>query len=151
MLNKKGMSPLLLTIILIAFAVALGAMIMTWSSDKIYAPKESCERVSIRVEQIFGKESICFNEGTGKLKILVVNEGPGTISSLLYRKINADLTTRDIILPSSTLDPGKSYQAEVPHQQNEKAHIEIIPQIKNEEVETLCLDRKIVRETIPTC
>ncbi|MBU0666162.1 MAG: archaellin/type IV pilin N-terminal domain-containing protein [Nanoarchaeota archaeon] len=31
-MNKRGMSPIIATILLIAFAVAIGAMIMNWSS-----------------------------------------------------------------------------------------------------------------------
>jgi flagellin-like protein len=150
-LNKKGMSPLILTIILIAFAVALGAMVMSWGSNKLYAPKESCEKIELTVQQAFGKDLICFNEATGKLKIVIKNTGQGGANGIIYRKINTDLTTRDIVLPSSALEPGKIYEAEIPHQQNEKVHIEIIPQITNEGAETLCIDKAIIRENIPSC
>ena len=34
MLHRKGMSPLIATILLMAFAVALGGMIMNWSIDQ---------------------------------------------------------------------------------------------------------------------
>jgi len=34
--NKRGISPILATIILVGFAVALGSVVMTWSSMFIY-------------------------------------------------------------------------------------------------------------------
>jgi hypothetical protein len=153
LLNKKGMSPLLLTILLIGLAVGLGAVIITWSSDQAYSPKESCEKITLTVQKAFDKDLICFNEATGKLKLVVKNDGQGNINSILYRKINLDLTTRDVILPTSALKPGQIYQAEVPHVQNERVHIEIIPQIKNEEetTETLCINKAIIKEDIPAC
>lgn len=151
MLNKKGMSPLLLTIILIAFAVALGTMVMSWGSNKLYEPKESCDKVELTVQQAFGKDLICFNEATGKLKVVIKNTGQGRASNLIYRKINPDLTIRDVVLPSSALDPGKVYEAEIPHQKTEKVHVEIMPQVNNEGEEKICDEKAIIRENIPSC
>jgi hypothetical protein len=151
MLNKKGMSPLLLTIILIAFAVALGAMIMSWGSNKVYAQESSCENVELVVQQAFNNDLICFNEETGKLKIVVKNSGKQGIDSIIYRKISPDLTTRDITLPSSAVGPGRIYDAEVPFQQADKIHIELIPQLNISSVATLCDNKAIVREKVPVC
>jgi hypothetical protein len=68
------MSPLLLTIILIAFAVALGAMVMSWGSNKLYDLR-ILRKVDLTVQQAFGKDLICFNEATGKLKVVIKNTG----------------------------------------------------------------------------
>ena len=32
-MNKRGLSPIIATVLLIAFAVAIGAMIMSWTSE----------------------------------------------------------------------------------------------------------------------
>jgi FlaG/FlaF family flagellin (archaellin) len=151
MLNKKGMSPLLLTIILIAFAVALGAMIMSWGSNKVYPSKSSCEDAEIVVQKAFGNDLICFNENSDKLKIVVKNSGQTTLSGLIYRKISPDLNIRDITLPSSALEIGKIYEAEIPHQFGERTHIEIIPQVTNNEQQTICDNKAIIRENISPC
>ena len=45
MLNKRGMSPIVATVLLIAFAVALGIMVMSISVT--LTSDESCESVSI--------------------------------------------------------------------------------------------------------
>lgn len=145
------MSPLLLTIILIALAVALGAMIMSWGSNKVYPTKASCDSVELVTQQAFGTDLICFNEETGKLKIVVKNSGKSALSAIVYRKISPDMTVRDILLPSSELEVGKIYEAEIPHVKGEKAHLEIIPQIKNGEEILLCDDKAIVKENIPSC
>lgn len=41
-MNKRGLSPIIATILLIAFAVAIGAMIMNWTAD-ITTEMPSCE------------------------------------------------------------------------------------------------------------
>ncbi len=43
-MNKRGISPIIATILLIAFAVAIGAMIMSWTSD-IVKEAPSCKEV----------------------------------------------------------------------------------------------------------
>ena len=53
-LSRRGMSPLIATVLLMAFAVALGGMIMNWSVD---AGKGSdCERIDIKVTQLCTKD-----------------------------------------------------------------------------------------------
>jgi len=151
MLNKKAMSPLLLTIILIAFAVALGAMIMSWGSSKVQIQNGSCDSVNLVVQKAFDSDLICYNVNTGKLKIVVKNAGKQKILEVVYRKINPDLSIRDIALPYSEIEPGRAYEAEIPYQPGGKVHIELIPKINVEDVPTLCDDKAIIKETIPPC
>jgi hypothetical protein len=145
------MSPLLLTIVLIAFAVALGAMIMSWGSSKVGPQKSSCDRVDLVVQKAFDNDLICFNEQTGKLKIVVKNVGEEKLKSLIYRKINPDLSVRDITLPSSEMEPGRIYEAEIPIVEKGKVHIEIIPQILIDTTPTLCDDKAIIKENLQSC
>jgi flagellin-like protein len=151
MLNDKGISPLLLTIILIAFAVALGAMIMSWGADNAYAQKGSCQGASLAVQTAFGNEVFCYNEAKGVLTVGIKNLGKGKIEELVYRRTNPDLTTRDIELPDSALEPGTVYTKEIPYQPTMKTHIEIIPKVTVDGSPVLCIDKALVRESVPVC
>ena len=46
-MNKRGISPIVATVLLIAFAVALGAMIMNWSSNIGDTEETGCEDLVI--------------------------------------------------------------------------------------------------------
>ncbi|MGV8169306.1 MAG: hypothetical protein ACP5N3_04590 [Candidatus Nanoarchaeia archaeon] len=151
MLNKKGMSPLLMTIILIALAVALGAMIMSWGSNKTSGDKGSCEDVNLVVQQAFNTDLVCFNQETSKLKMVVKNSGKTSIKSLIYRRINPDMSIRDTVLPASEMTPGKIYEAEIPYIPGAKVHIEIIPQLMVENELILCDKNAIIKENVPDC
>jgi len=54
-MNKRGLSPIIATVLLIAFAVAIGAMIMSWTSD-IVKKAPSCEDVPV---EIINPSSFC--------------------------------------------------------------------------------------------
>jgi len=45
-LNKKAVSPLIATVLLIAFAVALGAVVMNWGRSYVETTAEYAERGS---------------------------------------------------------------------------------------------------------
>ena len=51
-LQKKGVSPLIATVLLISFAVALGAVVMNWGRNiDIIKPDDKCAGVEIKVRK----------------------------------------------------------------------------------------------------
>ncbi|MBW3017302.1 hypothetical protein KY316_02930, partial [Candidatus Woesearchaeota archaeon] len=46
MMNKKAVSPLIATVLLIAFAVALGAIVMNWGESFVRETQETAEEAS---------------------------------------------------------------------------------------------------------
>ena len=151
MLGKKGMSPLVVTILLIAFAVALGTMIMNWSSGVASASDFKCEDMLLEVQKAFDKEILCFLPTEDKIRISIKNRGSFPLDFLVYRRITSDLKSRDLKMPDSNLGPGKVYEADIPFQKSDKIHIEFIPGIMKGGQESLCPDQAIVRTTIPDC
>jgi len=151
MLNKKGMSPLIVTILLIAFAVALGTMIMNWSSDNVIATPVSCESTNLVFQQAFDEDVLCFNEETGKLHVAIKNDGSSAMDFIVYRRINQDYTIRDVKMTDSYLGSGKIYAADIQFVNAEKVHIEFIPGIMIGGQESLCTEKALVRENIRIC
>ncbi|MEK6837920.1 MAG: archaellin/type IV pilin N-terminal domain-containing protein, partial [Nanoarchaeota archaeon] len=85
--NKKGVSPLIATVLLIAFAVALGAVVMNWGrgfvqqqtseAEKTTQTKLGCSlKVNIKVAEIDGVPQVCYGGGgsTGYLELRLNNE-----------------------------------------------------------------------------
>lgn len=94
-MNKKGVSPLIATVLLIAFTVALGAVVMNWGRSytsqkmeevKTTSDKElACARdVQIEWSSISDVDQICYGgEGsTGFISFTVKNTGTTDIESL---------------------------------------------------------------------
>jgi len=151
MLGKKGMSPLIVTILLIAFAVALGTMIMNWSSNVASGAQVSCDDVRLEIQKAFDKEILCYNENQQKMRFVVKNVGSSPLDFMIYRRISADLKTKDVKMPDSYLGPGKIYEADIIFDMTDKIHLEFIPGIMRGGQEVLCTDRTIVRESLPSC
>lgn len=86
--SKKAVSPLIATVLLIAFAVALGAVVMNWGSDYVKSQtsqtsqksdvKIKCAQdVSLKIAEIDGTPKLCYNNETGyeRIDFLINNEG----------------------------------------------------------------------------
>lgn len=151
MLNKKGMSPLIVTILLIAFAVALGTMIMNWSSETVIATPISCETTNLAFQVAFDEEALCYNDETQELQLAIKNDGSSSIDFLIYRRVMPDFSVKDVKMPDSYVGSGKLYKADIKFANSDKVHVEFVPGIMVAGQETLCTDKALVRETIRTC
>jgi flagellin-like protein len=81
--QKKGVSPLIATVLLISFAVALGAVVMNWGrSIDIIGPDDKCAGVGITVRKT--NYEVCFG-GSGSdayVNFIIDNTGSMDISGL---------------------------------------------------------------------
>ena len=90
--QKRAISPLVATVLLIAFAVALGAIVMNWGKGYIETQAETTETqggiqtdcaryIDLNIVKISGERQICYNESTGSendtgiLKYVLRNDG----------------------------------------------------------------------------
>ncbi len=116
-MNKKAISPLMATLVLISFSVGLGAVVMKWGQSYIEERAEfvqgvretisSCNSVSFNLIRVGGVPQICYRGNTVELYIdngpdvdlvdiharVVGTEGVSTQESLL----NAPLKKADAV------------------------------------------------------
>lgn len=82
--SKKGVSPLIATILLIAFAVALGSVIMNWGLNlDLGKPDDKCNNVAIKIRDIDNYE-VCYGDfgQNGYINFILDNVGSADISGL---------------------------------------------------------------------
>jgi len=93
--NKKGVSPLIATVLLIAFAVALGAVIMNWGRGFVQDRTADVETtteietgcaldVQLKVSEIGGTPQVCFGGSAedGSVEFTLENQGRKDIKEL---------------------------------------------------------------------
>ena len=94
---KKGVSPLIATVLLIAFAVALGAVVMNWGRAYVQDTQESVRQkgevdvkcssdVRLKIGKIANTIQLCYGGGgtSGYVNVLVINDGITDIDSLRF-------------------------------------------------------------------
>ncbi len=149
--GRKGMSPLLVTIFLVAFAVALGAMVMSWGSNNSQGRESStCDSVSISPQLLSGDELICFDESVGKLKVVLLNDGDVELSGVIHRQISEDYAIKDEVISKSSLKEGQVLSTELILSPG-RVRLELIPVISVLGDEVLCSGKSLIREDIAKC
>ena len=110
--SKRGVSPLIATSLLIAFAVALGSVVMNWSlnlgSDN--KSQDGCRNVEIKVRNVNSAE-ICFGTSSrnGYINFIIDNTGSVDIKGLVMWIIGGK-STKLIDLDNAFIKHGTLYK-----------------------------------------
>lgn len=148
--SKKGMSPLIATVLLIAFAVAIGAMIMNWSAgveegahDKGHGSPDACGDVNLASDG-----SVCY--GNNKIAFEAKNIGSHRIDAVKL-DISSESTDYEIKVKDSALIGEESTSREVPYAHTGgDTEVNFVPMVKIEGELKQCKDSGFV-ETLSEC
>lgn len=105
--NKKGVSPLIATVLLIAFSVALGAVVMNWGTSYVRDTSEASEAnsddkvmcstvVDVEFTEVNGVKRVFYSNGTANITLIigVRNTGNQDINGFYVSMIgNTDIRT----------------------------------------------------------
>jgi flagellin-like protein len=101
-MNKKAVSPLIATILLIAFAVSIGSVIMNWSSTSTGTLSNSefgeCTSVSLEVIMHKNEKAICLDREKRKI-ILSIENGKKELSGVRVSYLARSSGYRDFMQP----------------------------------------------------
>jgi flagellin-like protein len=148
MSTKKGVSPLIATVLLIAFAVSLGAVLLTYMTTL-----GECGGVSIEIATLNDEPQVCYNNNNNKILFSVENSGREDVEYLkltMTGALNVENIDELIVVRRSEVG-----QAEVEYA---KTHLGVLQKLKITPVvdeggeEIICgSDKSLTIEGIPEC
>ena len=156
--SNKGVSPLIATVLLIAFAVALGSVVMNWGLNlNLGKSTDLCRNAEIKIRNIDVAEA-CFGGfgSNGYLNFIIDNTGGIDINGLAIWIIG-DKGTRlfdldNILIKKGSLyerkDKGVSYDFST---FGNIKQVQFIPKIKSEQGIDICSKNAIKAEKIGIC
>lgn len=103
-MKKKGISPLIATVLIIGFTVALAAIIITWSTaftKKMQSTTEQTANTQVlcATDVVFSIKSVCATADS--YKVLIQNDGKEPINNWIVRFYQSD----DKVRATDTRDP----------------------------------------------
>lgn len=153
--NKKGVSPLIATILLIAFAVALGSVIMNWGLNLDLSDK--CNTLDFELRPIQEK-NMC-NGGSGEssyLNFILDNKGSvdihGVSLLVIGDKETAFLDLDGIVVSSRSLFETKNDMATFNMATTGRPQeVELTPKILNEGKRERCTKKAVTIKEFSRC
>ena len=156
-ISKKGVSPLIATILLIAFAVALGSVVMNWGlSLSLGKSSDTCRNVEIEIRSVNGIES-CFGGfgQNGYINFIIDNKGADISGIAIW--IVGDKGTRLFDFDNIMIKKGSLYDKkdkEVSYDFSQFGNIkqvQFIPKVKSGQTNEICPKNSIKAEKIGVC
>lgn len=148
--GKRAISPLIATVLLIAFAVSIGTLIMNIGKDAL-ANVGDCTDVKIEVQTINGKPLFCYDQDNDKINMMIKNIGGVDIKYIRLGITTADFNHEEINIDDSALKAGRTLTKSIDYSREGYFKTEIIPVITASGKETVCLDNAIIAETTDPC
>lgn len=156
--SKKGVSPLIATILLIAFAVALGSVVMNWGLNlNLGRSDDKCRNVEIKLRNIDSAEACYGGFGSnGYINFIIDNTGSADISGLAIWVVGGE-GTRLFDIDGILVKKGSIYDKkdkEITYDFTKFGNInqiQVIPKIRPGQSTEICPKSAIKAEKIGIC
>ena len=165
--SKKAVSPLIATVLLIAFSVALGAVVMNWGRGYVeetaaFAKEKSNTQIGcsmdlgLKLHRIGGVLQVCYNDTTPSstlLKFTIENSGNKNIEKIQATVIGEKLINTTEI-DNSTIDKAYIKRFNVTYDNTTVGSIQqlkITPFIEVDGKEVPCASNAVTAEDIEQC
>ena len=156
--HKRGVSPLIATVLLISFAVALGSVVLNWGRNlDVSSSDDICENVKILIRDL-GNTDVCY-KSDGKqafLNFALSNEGDIPVQGIGIF-ILGEKGTKLLDLDTFTIQPkglidvidtSIAYDIET---YGMIKQVQFLPKAKGEDSITLCPGSTIKTEKVRAC
>jgi flagellin-like protein len=144
-LNKRAMSPLIATILLIAFAVSIGALIMNWTtSPDIPTPtgQPTCGTATLSVISSCADNSNIYIE--------IKNQGTSPITDVIMNDLSSTKQV-DYYIPGSDLNPGQTKEFMISKDSFNTNTFRVIPVISISPDRLVCSSRASSTISLTSC
>jgi len=148
-LGRRGISPLIATVLLIAFAVSIGTMIMNWGKDAIAVG--DCSETKLEIQMINDKPLFCYDTLNNQVNVMIKNTGSTNVNMLKMRVVTPDFSTEDKDIGDSAIESGSIKTKNIEYVHSGVFRVEIIPIITVGGKERVCSEKFVSVDPIGPC
>lgn len=152
-MKKKGITPLMATLLLISFAVALGVVIMSFGRAQVDLEAQCSIDVNLKFSVVGGEEQFCIDQAKKQLFFVVENGINIEVVGLVVNIIGTEkVQTYD--LNDAKIEKAAAYMKYVPYDTaaiGTLRQIKIIPKVNMYDEELICQEKGIILEAVRDC
>ncbi len=151
--NKRGITPLIATFLLITFAVALGVVIRNFGRAQVEETAECAIDIGLHFAEIDGKQQICYDAVKNALKFTVENGINTKVEGLVVNVIGVEKAETYELEDAQIVRAG-TYLAHLQYETISGGairQVKITPKITFEEQEQICVEKALIVEQVEDC
>jgi|SRR3989344_5201647 len=152
-LSKEGITPLMVTFLLISFAVAVGVVIMNLGSAEVEKEAACVADVGLRFSKISGEEQVCYDTAKKIFSFSVENGINIDVSGIVVNIIGTE-KAESFELDDARMGKAGVYLGRVPYDTivaGQIRQVKISPKITPYDQEEICIDQAFVIESVKPC
>lgn len=104
-MHKKAIAPLISTLIMLLFAILLGAVVISWGSSYTAKGIKECSKVSVGIAKISGESQACYADG--RVEYIIENDGASAIDGFKAFVIGDTIYNIDVDMMLASGDVAK--------------------------------------------
>ena len=149
--DRRGITPLMATLLLLSFAVAVGVVVMNLGRAQVEDGAQCAIDIGLHLAEIGGQQQICYDASTQKIKFTIENGVNIKVEGLIVNVIDSGKAESFELNEAKMIKAG-TYLGSV----NFKAgggikQVKIIPKVVLFDVEQVCAEKALVVENIRNC
>ena len=151
-MNKLGISPLIATLLLIAFAVAIGVVIMNFGSAQVEQEAQCTINIGLKFSKVGGEEQFCLDQTSNQLKFTLENGANIKVEGLVVNLIGTKQVKSHNL--DTKIDKAGIYMGQAPYSSaelGELRQIKIVPKVNMYDEELVCQEKALVLEKVKVC
>ncbi|MFH0701601.1 MAG: hypothetical protein V2A62_04140 [Candidatus Woesearchaeota archaeon] len=151
--KKKGVTPLMITLLLISFAVAVGVVIMNLGAAEVEEAAECPVSIGLKLAIISGQEQICYDSAKKDIAFTLENGVNIKVEGLIFSAIGKTKAESFELNEAKLIKVG-NYLGHVTYDtavSGEIQQIKITPKIVLYDTEQICTEQALVVEGIRNC
>ena len=153
MQTNKGITPLMISFLLVSFAVAVAVVVMNLGRAEAEAAAECAVEVGLRFSAIGGEEQVCYDAAKKIFSFSVENGVNINVEGIVVNIIGTQQAD-SFELNDAKMGKAAVYLGRVPYDtavSGEIRQVKISPKIIPYDLEEVCIDQAFVIESVKPC
>ncbi len=148
--NKKGITPLMATFLLITFAVALGVVVMNFGRAQVVEEAECPLEIGLEFSIIGGEEQLCYDRAAQRLRFTVENGINVNVEGLIINVIGTE-QAQTYELDEAKMSRAGTYVGNAAFAAGQIRQVKITPKVILVDEVQICPEKSLVAESVPDC
>ncbi len=151
--NKEGVTPLMITMLLLSLAVAVGVVIMNFGRAQVEENAQCAIDIGLHFASISGQEQLCYDAGQKSLRFTVENGINIKVEGLIVNIIGSE-KAETLELNDAKMTKAGSYVGKASFDSSAGGQIrqvKITPKVVLYDTEQICGEQALVVEKVGNC
>jgi len=152
-MDKRGISPIIATLLLISFAVAIGIVVMNFGRAQVELEAECAIDIGFKFSNIGGKQQICYNPARKDIAFTIENGVNININGLIVNVIGTE-KAETFELNNAKIGKAGIYVGHLRYDNlvsGQIRQIKISPKVILFDAEQICVEKALIIEQIRNC